>query len=127
MFANQTNTKSGSLVKTSASAIVAGALVKLTTTGAVTAVTAVGDRALYVALEAASGTGINIAVQPLDPGTQLRMKAGTVSGTQNAGVAVYLDEAGLICETSTNATKVGYAEETFVTGQLVLVRPVPAT
>lgn len=130
MYDTQSNTTNGVVAKVAAAAITAGYLVKLTTAGLVTPVAAVGDRAMFVALnDAASGDPVDCL--PLSPERNVRIKAGTVSGTQNAGVAVYLAAApaadGRINEVSTNATKIGYAEETFVTGQLVLVRPIPAT
>jgi hypothetical protein len=128
MYGNQSNTIEGIVSKVAASAIGAGKMVKLATDGRVTAVAAVADRAMYIALNDAA-IGEIVDCQPLDPNTQVRIKAGTVTGTQNAGVAVYLAASadGLVNEVVTGATKVGYAEEQFVTGQLVLVRPIPAT
>lgn len=129
MNPNQTNTVQGPVTKIASGAINAGYCVKLTTAGLVTACTAASDRALFVALETVSD-GQPVLCQPLSPDRQVRIKAGTVSGTQNAGVKVYLAAApaadGRINEVSTSATLIGYAEEQFVTGQLVLVRPIPA-
>lgn len=122
----QSNTIRGQLAKIANGAITAGLCVKLhTATGKVTACTAANDRPQFVALNDAAD-GETVQVLPLEPGGQVRIKAGTVSGTQNAGVAVYLAASndGKVNEVSTSATKIGYAEETFVTGQLVLIRPI---
>lgn len=127
-YPSQTNVVEGIVQKTAAAAISAGYLVKLTSAGLVTPVTAANDRAMYVAAEDIA-SGASGACIPLSSDRQVRMKCGTVSGTQNAGVAVYLAASadGLVNEVSTSATKLGYAEEKFVTGQLVLVRPIPAS
>lgn len=130
MYDTQSNTTTGVVSKVAAAAITAGYCVTLTTAGLVAPVSAANNRAMFVALNDAA-TGEPVDCMPLSPERNVRIKAGTVSGTQNAGVAVYLAAApaadGRINEVSTSATKVGYAEEQFATGQLVLVRPIPAT
>lgn len=124
----QSNVIRGQLSKIAVGAILAGYAVKLhSTTGSVVACSAVADKPQFVALnDAASGEAVQVL--PLEPSGQVRLKAGTVSGTQNAGVPVYLAAApaadGRINEVATSATKIGYAEESFVTGQMVLVRPI---
>jgi hypothetical protein len=125
MYASQSNTTRGLLRKTASAAITGGYLVKLATDGRVSPVAAASDKAMFLALhDAASGEQVDLA--PLSPEGNVRIRAGTVSGTQNAGVAVYLAAApaadGRINEVSTSATKIGYAEEQFVTNQLVLIR-----
>lgn len=128
MYDTQSNTTPGVVAKVAALAVTAGYVVKLTTAGLVTPVAAANDAgALFVALNSASA-GEPVDCLPLSPERNVRIKAGTVSGTQNAGVAVYLAAApaadGRVNEVATSATKIGYAEETFVTGQLVLIRPI---
>lgn len=126
-YASQTNTVTGVLKKKATTAVTAGFCVKLDSQGGVSAVSAVADRPQFIALHDAA-IGEYVDVLPLDPHQQVRIKAGTVAGTQNAGIAIYLAAApaadGRINEISTSATKIGYAEESFVTGQLVLIRPI---
>lgn len=126
-FASQTNTLRGQVRKKATTAVSAGFCVKLDAAGGVSAVSAVADRPQFIALHDAA-IGEWVECLPLEPNGQVRIKAGTVAGTQNAGIAVYLAAApaadGRINEVVTSATKIGYAEEAFVTGQLVLIRPI---
>ncbi len=127
MYASQSNTQNGIVRRVANAAITGGRCVKIASDGRVAPVSAVADRPQFLALhDAASGEAIDLI--PLSPDGNVRIRAGTVSGTQNAGIAVYLAAApaadGRINEVSTSATKIGYAEETFVTDQLVLVRPI---
>jgi hypothetical protein len=130
MYPTQTNTVDGMVTKLASGAITAGNCVKLDSQGKVTAVSAVSDRVLFVALETVAD-GQPVMCQPLSPESNIRIRAGTVSGTQNAGLPVYLAAIpaadGRINEVVAGATKVGYAEEPFVTNQLVLIRPIPAS
>lgn len=130
MFSTQSNTRTGAVPKIAQAQITGGRLVKLHTDGRVAPVAAANDRAMYLAThDAAAGEVVECI--PLSGEGQIRVRAGTVSGTQNAGVAVYLAAApaadGRINEVSSSATKIGYAEEPFVTDQLVLVRPISPT
>jgi hypothetical protein len=103
-----------------------GLLAKIHTDGTYKPVAAANDTRLVLVLEDAS-SGDNVALQRLHPGTEVRAICGTVSGTQNAGVALYATSDGHVSEVSTSATKVGYALETFVTGQYVKFQPIAQT
>src|SRR5262245_40473094 len=117
MYPSQSNTTPGILRKKATTAVTGGYCVKLDSSGGVSAVAAVADKPQFLALHDAA-IGESVDVLPLDPNGNVRIKAGTVSGTQNSGVAVYLAAApaadGRINEVSTSATKIGYAEEPFV-------------
>lgn len=105
--------------------ITEGYICKLHTDGTVIPIAAKNDTGvLFLALEDGVSGG-NVALKRLHPGTEIRIKTSTVSGTQNAGVIVYLAASadGKIDENSSSATAIGRALETFTTGKLVRVQP----
>lgn len=130
MWATQSNITPGDkFTGVAGGTLTEGLICKIHTDGTFIPVAGEGDTALlFLCLDNAI-SGQSVALQRLHPGTEVRVKCGTVSGTQNAGVALYLgtSDDGKVTEVSTNATKVGYSMETFVTGQLVRMQPISQT
>lgn len=142
MFTTQSNTKPGpfNVIAAVSLAGLEGRIVKLATSGGVlqaTPLTALTDLALYVLVDLLTGggaAGSQVTVRPLAPDEQIRIVA---KGTGSAGATLVnadptassgVDAGKLRAVPATPGIYVqgGFAEEDFVDGQLVLVRPHPA-
>ena len=124
-----TNTVAGTVSKVASGAITQGCLVKMTTSGLVTAAAAVTDRVMFVALETVTD-GQPVLCQPLSPDRQVRVKLGTIT-TVIAGTKLYVGatpaaDGRATDESGGGALAIGYAEEVGVAGQLCLIRPISA-
>lgn len=132
MSPKQSNTQEGvlnALADTNLAAAIAagtdirGKLVKQTAGGKVEIPTAVTDVTPFIVEDVLDST--NVTVRPLHGNRNVRIPA---TGTGNSGDPVYSDSAayGSIKKYTTGAAYViGYAEENWVAGQLLLVRPQP--
>ena len=130
MHYSMSNTTQGARVIPAGEALTANLLLVLAAAGTVGLPTAVDDPALYLALDDAA-SGSDAEVLPLSGDQQIRVRA---KGTGSAGAVLALADPS----TAADKGKVralpaaagtyfspGIAEENFVDGQLVAVRPWP--
>lgn len=126
----QSNTRTGAVIYPSSGSLAdkEGYLIKPTTSGGVTKfaiAAAATDAAFYVCDDGGAAAGDDVKGLPLDPGIQLRVKVKSSSTGGNAGDKLTLQTDGTVDTDPGSGSRnlIGIAEEAYVAGQLVLLRP----
>lgn len=129
-MSKQSNTQAGALLLPSSASLAdkEGYLLKVTTSGGVSKfaiAAAATDAAFYVCDDGGAASGDDVKGIPLSPDRNFRVLVKSSSSGGNAGDKLTLQTDGTVDTDPGSGSRnlIGIAEEAYVAGQLVLLRP----